>query len=108
LQSLWNLPSFEDTLVSWQSPGGDALQMTETILTIGIPTLAVLVGILLNRNDANNIRTELASVRTELKTDIAGLDTKIERFRDVIHGDMREFNAITRETEHRLTRLEPH
>jgi len=49
--------------------------MIATILTIGIPTLAVLVGILLNRNDANRldgrITGEVNSLRVSLQAEIA-------------------------------------
>jgi hypothetical protein len=49
--------------------------------TIAIPTLAVLFGILLNRQDAT-------AIRAELKSEIAQLRTEMIQLRDSIHSDL--------------------
>jgi hypothetical protein len=77
--------------------------MIATILTIGIPTLAVLVGILLNRNDANRldgrITGEVNSLRVSLQAEIAAS-------RKQSHDDIMMLVGIAREHETRLTRVE--
>ncbi len=51
------------------------------LLVIAIPTLAVMFGILLNRQDAT-------SIRAEVKTEIAQLRSEMIALRDSIHRDM--------------------
>ena len=84
--------------------------MTETILTIGIPTLAVLVGILLNRNDASRldsrITTEVSALRGEINALDRSLRTEIQAGRKQSHDDIMVLVGIAREHETRITRLE--
>jgi flagellar biosynthesis regulator FlaF len=95
--------------------------MPTTALTIGIPTLAVLVGILLNRNDANRLdaritalgtelRQEIAALRIDLRQEIAALGTELRQeiaaVRQQSHEDIMVLVGISREHESRLTRLE--
>jgi hypothetical protein len=73
--------------------------MIATILTIGIPTLAVLLGILLNRNDANRLDGRITTLGTELRAEIAAT-------RKQAHDDVMILIGISREHENRITRLE--
>lgn len=73
--------------------------MTATILTIGIPTLAVLIGILLNRNDANRLDARITSVEQNLRNEIAAA-------RKQAHDDTMILVNISREHEGRITRVE--
>lgn len=92
-----------------------------SILTIGVPTLAILIGILLNRNDANridaritalenNLRTEIGSVRTELRgefhTETSSVRAEIAAARKQSHDDIVTLLGLFREQDARLTRLE--
>jgi hypothetical protein len=52
-----------------------------SILTVAIPTLAILFGILLNRQDAT-------AIRAELKAEIGQLRTEMIQLRNGIHSDM--------------------
>lgn len=60
--------------------------------TIAIPTLAVLFGILLYRQDATAIRaemkTEIGQLRGEMKNDIGQLRLEMIQLRNSIHSDM--------------------
>jgi hypothetical protein len=84
--------------------------MPTTALTIGIPTLAVLVGILLNRNDANRLDARITALGTELRQEIAALRIdlrqEIAAVRQQSHEDIMVLVGISREHESRLTRLE--
>ena len=73
--------------------------MLATIFTIGIPTLAVLVGILLNRNDANRLDARITGVEQNLRAEIAA-------GRKQAHDDIMTLIGIAREHETRITRLE--
>lgn len=77
--------------------------MIATILTIGIPTFTVLVGIFLSRSDYNRldarITGEIGSLRTELRAEIAAA-------RKQSHDDIMLLVGIAREHEGRITRLE--
>jgi hypothetical protein len=94
------------------------------ILAIGLPTLSVLVGILLNRSDTNRldarITTEIAAVKAAVSAEIGSLrsiamsDTNSLRadIRDIrsdlalIRNDQREFYRSLGEHEVRLNNLE--
>jgi hypothetical protein len=70
--------------------------IAQTYIAIAIPTLAVLFGILLNRQDITTLRSEMrvemTAMRTEFKADlhreIGGLRGEIITLRDNIHQDM--------------------
>jgi len=55
--------------------------VTPVLIAAIVPTLVVLIGILLNRQDA-------ISIRSELKTEIGQLRAEIITLRDNIHRDM--------------------
>ena len=59
--------------------------------TIGIPLIAILAGILLNRQEVNNLRTEMISrfdkVDAKFETVQRAIDARLEN----IQRDMREF-----------------
>jgi hypothetical protein len=60
--------------------------------TIAIPTIAVLFGILLNRQDATAIRSEMRSeigqLRNEMKAEIGQLRNEMIQLRNSVHSDM--------------------
>jgi hypothetical protein len=53
----------------------------QLLLSIGIPSLLVLLNIALNRSDVSNLRTEMVQLRVDLNRDMTQL-------RDSIHRDM--------------------
>ena len=70
-----------------------------TSFTIGIPTLAVLVGILLNRNDANRLDARITSVGHNLRAEIGAL-------RIQTHHDLMAMVGASNELDKRIARLE--
>jgi hypothetical protein len=60
--------------------------------SIVIPTVAVLLGVLLNRQDATALRSEMAQLRGDVNRNIAQLRTELRsemvQFRNTIHADM--------------------
>jgi hypothetical protein len=65
---------------------------TANIVTISIPTLTVLIGILMNRQDTTALRAELKSeiggLRNEMRSEIGSLRNEMFQLRDSIHRDM--------------------
>jgi hypothetical protein len=61
-------------------------------IAIAIPTITVLFGILLNRQDASSIRMEMKSeigqLRSEMKVEIGQLRAGMIQLRNTIHADM--------------------
>jgi len=56
------------------------------VLAVAIPTIAILFGILLNRQDATAIRAELKSVELALRNE---LRSEIGTLRSELRGEMR-------------------
>jgi hypothetical protein len=86
------------------------------LLAIGLPTLSVLVGILLNRNDVarldgrissleNRLAGEINSVRGEINS-VRGEMSKMRDDIRSIRDDQREFYRTLGEHEIRLNNLE--
>ena len=91
--------------------------MTSTILTIGIPTLAVLVGILMNRNDANRLDAKIAGLDGKLNGRIDNVNGRIDTLaselraeiaaaRKQSHDDVIMLMGVVRDLDTRTTRLE--
>ncbi len=73
--------------------------MTQTLLTIFIPTLMVLVGILLNRNDSSRIDGRISSLENRLDGRISALESRL-------HSDMMQVIGKLTELKVRVARLE--
>ena len=78
-----------------------------------LPTLMVLVGILLNKNDINQVRTsiselrgEMASVRTELRAEISGVRAELGDFKAQSHNDIMTLTGLYHDIDKRVSRLE--
>jgi hypothetical protein len=68
---------------------------TANIITAVIPTFAVLLGILFNRQEITALRGEIAQLRSEMRDEIASIRGEISQLRmemfqlrDSIHRDM--------------------
>jgi hypothetical protein len=73
--------------------------MTQTLLTIFIPTLMVLVGILLNRGDSSRLDGRISSLENRLDGRITGLESRL-------HADMMQVIVKLTELEVRVARME--
>ncbi len=80
------------------------------IFTIGIPVLAILAGILLNRSDVkelrNEMRSELASLRSSFQSEIKELRSEMNRRFDAVDAELRYFHGKIGAHEARLDLLE--
>ena len=85
--------------------------------TIGIPVLAILAGILLNRSDVkelrNEMRSELGGVRNEMgslrssvQSEIRDLRSEMNRRFDAVDAELRYFHGKIGAHEARLDLLE--
>ncbi len=73
--------------------------MTQTLLAILIPTLTVLVGILLNRNDYSKLDSRLSAMENRLDGRMSGLEARF-------HADVLMVIGKLMELEVRVARLE--
>ena len=78
--------------------------------TIGIPVLAILAGILLNRSDVkelrNEMRSELGSLRSSFQSEIRDLRSEMNRRFDAVDAELRYFHGKIGAHEARLDLLE--
>jgi hypothetical protein len=84
--------------------------MTQALLTIFLPTLMVLVGILINRGDAARIDGRISSLENRLDGRISGLESRLEgkitALESRLHGDMLQVIGKLTELEVCVARLE--
>ncbi len=87
----------------------DFFMTAPEILAIGLPTLSVLVGILLNRNDVSRLDSRITTEVSALRGDMQGIRGEIGKMREDIQSirdDQREFYRSLGEHEVRLSNLE--
>ena len=80
--------------------------MTQTLLTIFIPTLMVLVGILLNRSDANRLDARISQMEARIDSRMSSTDARITALENRFHSDMSLVIGKLTELEVRVARLE--
>jgi hypothetical protein len=77
---------------------------------IGIPTLVIILGILLNRSDVRELRTEMRAeirgLRGEMTSEISGLRSEIANLRSEFHHEFREFYRTLGQHDVRIENLE--
>lgn len=87
------------------------------VIIVGVPLIAILAGILLNRQDVNNLRAEvradISSLRAELqahtgslRNDINSLRADMVSLRDEMHREFREFYRTLGQHDARIDALE--
>ena len=67
------------------------------LLAIGLPTLSVLVGILLNRNDVSRLDGRITSLENRLAGEIASVRSEIGSLRSSVSGEVNSLRADIRE-----------
>ena len=72
------------------------------IVIVGIPLIAILAGVLFNRSDSSNVRTEISNLRLEMN----GRFNKVEDHLGRIDADLRHFYHMTGGLEARMDSLE--
>ena len=69
-----------------------AAQPTIAILSALTPTIAVFLGVLIQRQDTRDLRTEIAGLRKDMQSDIADLrrnmQTDMVSLRNQVHAGM--------------------
>jgi len=70
----------------------------QTALTVGVPTLAVLIGILVNNSRLNDLNERLGSVNTGLNTRIDDLrshvDHRMDDLKDTWRSELRRVEEV--------------
>ena len=75
----------------------------QLVLSIGIPTLAILITFLYNNGRFNSLETRI----TSLETRMVAMQTSLETRLTTLEADMRQFYHLTGKVEGRLDALEP-
>ncbi len=68
------------------------------VIVVGIPLLAILAGILFNRNDIRELRGEIGTVRGEinsLRSEMYSRFDKVDTQLGGINADLRQFYHLT-------------
>ncbi len=76
------------------------------VIIVGVPLLAILAGILFNRNDLSNLRGEVRNDIKDLRTEMQSRFNKVEGHLDRIDADLRQFYHLTGKLEARMDSLE--
>lgn len=86
------------------------------IVTVGVPLLAILAGVLFNRSDSKDIRAEIGGLRGELGGlrgemnarfgEMNSRFNKVEDHLGRIDADLRQFYHLTGKLEARMDSLE--
>ncbi len=80
--------------------------MTQTLLTIFIPTLMVLVGILLNRNDSSRLDGRILQMEGRIDGRLNTLEARLNGIEGRLHSDMILVIGKLTELDVRIARLE--
>ena len=80
--------------------------MTQTLLTIFIPTLMVLVGILLNRNDSSRLDGRISQMEGRIDGRLNTVEARLNGIEGRLHSDMILVIGKLTELDVRIARLE--
>lgn len=88
----------------------DAMSITLGVAAAALPTITVLVGILLNRNDANRLDSRITALEISLRGEISSLQSslrgEIAAARQQFHSDVLMLLGSDKEQDRRITQLE--
>jgi hypothetical protein len=71
-----------------------------------LPTLMVLIGILLNRNDINRLDGRITALEGSLRGEMHGLRGEMNAMRDRFHADMMMLMSSNAALDARVSKLE--
>jgi hypothetical protein len=61
------------------------------VITVGVPLIAILAGILFNRSDVKDLRAEMRDGFSRVHADLAALKSEVHADIAVLQSDMRQF-----------------
>jgi hypothetical protein len=76
---------------------------TQTVLTVGIPTLAVLIGILVNNSRLSDVNNRIAELRQDMNHRFDSVNRHIDDTRDLLRS---EFMRVEQVLDARVKHLE--
>jgi hypothetical protein len=66
----------------------------QTALSIGVPTLAVLIGILINNNRLGDVNNRIADVNSRMGDLCSHIDARFDDMRDMWRGELRRVEEV--------------
>jgi hypothetical protein len=81
-------------------------KMVATITAALFPTLAVLIGILVNRQDAIRLDARITTLEASLRAELANMSVRISKAGDQAHSDVMMLLGRDQEMDKRVTRIE--
>ena len=75
-------------------------------VAVAMPTLLLLVGILLNRRDADRLDLRIESAETRIDKRLDVLESRLHQQTQIFHQDVISLLKMHQEHETRITRLE--
>ena len=79
------------------------------LITVGVPLIAILGGVLFNRSDSKDLREETKALRAEMNVrfnEVNGRFNKVEDHLGRIDADLRQFYHLTGKLESRMDAIE--
>ena len=76
------------------------------VIVVGVPLLAILAGILFNRNDIKDLRGEMHGLRAKMNAGFEVRFNKVEERLAGIDADLRQFYHLTGKLEGRVDAIE--
>jgi hypothetical protein len=76
------------------------------VLALSIPSLMVIIGILVNKNDANRLDGRITALESKMDARFNATDAKIDRLSEVIHQGILNLNIKAGEDDTRISLLE--
>jgi hypothetical protein len=76
------------------------------VIIVGIPLLAILAGILFNRNDFTKLRDDLKSDIKDVRSEMKDFRTEVRARFDMVDAELRYFHGATGKLEGRVDAIE--
>ena len=69
-------------------------QTVQVALSIGMPTVAVLVGILINHSRLTDLSSRIADLRAHMDSKFAAVDTRFDDAKDTWRAELRRVEEV--------------
>ena len=67
---------------------------TQLALSIGVPTLAVLIGILMNNNRLSDLRADMNTLRADMNTQFTHVDHRLDDLKEMWRSELHRVEEV--------------